>query len=498
MEPLRSLPKWIRERTNVLNQMSVQKDTADFVLVWLQQTLRGHDHPSIEAGLFLARELDLPILVYHGLRCDYPYASHRLSRFILGASREMGLELRRRNIHCIQLIQRDTEHGKGMVYRLAERAACVITDDHPTFVASAQAKAFASNVNVSCLSVDSTLLVPHRCLPDDLGSTAAFRTAHTPKRETAMDVGVEENVSSVRKSIDRLPDELMELAQLSERDLDTLVETLPIDQKLRYGTEFEASASAAQARLLAIDENFVRSYPSQRNNASFKFGATGLSPYLHFGMVAPWHVVSQVRSSGAPKSSAYKLLDELLTWREWSHYRLRQNSALMRYETLPQKARASLSEHASDRRQPELSIGDVLHGRTPDQLFNAAARSWLHTGWLHNNLRMYWAKQLLRFMPTPQGAWAAGCYINDRVSYDGRDPATYISMRWAFGEAKPGYRNLPIYGFVAPKSSVPIMKRDGMSQWTHDWSRQETVQLDCANFAERAAMYGVAPEEIWR
>ncbi|WP_336985574.1 hypothetical protein [Altererythrobacter aquiaggeris] len=34
-----------------------------YVLVWLQQTLRGHDHPTIDAGVQIANELGIPALV---------------------------------------------------------------------------------------------------------------------------------------------------------------------------------------------------------------------------------------------------------------------------------------------------------------------------------------------------------------------------------------------------------------------------------------------------
>ena len=51
------------------------------------------------------------------------------------------------------------------------------------------------------------------------------------------------------------------------------------------------------------------------------------------------------------------------------------------------------------------------------------------------------------------------------MSLDGRDPATYASIQWAFGDGKPGYSQKPIYGKVAPKSDRAILKREGMKEW---------------------------------
>ncbi|PJF37754.1 MAG: DNA photolyase, partial [Phototrophicales bacterium] len=104
-------------------------------------------------------------------------------------------------------------------------------------------------------------------------------------------------------------------------------------------------------------------------------------------------------------------------------------------------------------------------GNTPDRTWNAAQKEWRNCGWLHNNLRMYWAKQILRFTETPQQAWDLACYLNDHISLDGRDPATYASMQWAFGNAKLGYSEKEIYGWVAPKSDRTLLKRKGMKEW---------------------------------
>lgn len=472
----------------MLNTMPAIRGDAEYVLVWLQQTLRGHEHPAIEVALEIARQRGVSVLVYHGLRCDYPYASRRLSRFILGASRAMGLTLRERGIVCRQLVQTSSEHGKGMVYRLAEKALCVVIDDHPTFVARAQADRFAASEHTPTLAVDATRLVPHSQLGGPLHVTKNFRAAHTAKREAWIGgCGDAGTVGSFPMA--DLPDELVELAAMSEADIDRLAASLPIDQNLVEVAHFPATRDAVKARLDSINEDFVRNYRWQRNNPAQPLGATMLSPYLHFGMVSPWEVVQRIEGSGAPRSYGYKLRDELLTWREWTHWRMTGRPDLLRYDTLPSWARKTLAAHADDPRNPLLDITQVLHGRTGDPVFDAAARCWLATGWLHNNLRMYWAKQVLRFMAGPEAAWAACCYINDRLSYDGRDPATYVSMRWAFGEARPGYRETAIYGLVMPKSPTAILKRAGMASWVKGWSTVDVSEVDCSNFYELKKAY---------
>ena len=84
---------------------------------------------------------------------------------------------------------------------------------------------------------------------------------------------------------------------------------------------------------------------------------------------------------------------------------------------------------------------------------------------MHNNLRMYWAKRIIAMTPSPEAGWATACYLNDRLSLDGRDPATYGNLAWAFGDAQPGYRRNPIYGIVPTRTDASIRKQEGGPVW---------------------------------
>jgi deoxyribodipyrimidine photo-lyase len=80
---------------------------------------------------------------------------------------------------------------------------------------------------------------------------------------------------------------------------------------------------------------------------------------------------------------------------------------------------------------------------------------------MHNYLRMYWAKRIIAMTPSPEAGWATACYLNDRLSLDGRDPATYGNLAWAFGDAQPGYRRVPIFGLVPTRVDTTLRKVNG-------------------------------------
>ena len=157
---------------------------------------------------------------------------------------------------------------------------------------------------------------------------------------------------------------------------------------------------------------------------------------------------------------------------------------------LPRWSLETLSAHVADPRPQVYRLDDLVHARTDDDVWNAAQRQFLLDGWMHNNLRMYWVKQFLKWLPTPQQAWAAAVWINDHLSLDGRDASTYAGIRWGFGEAKRGYRELPIYGWVPPKSDRAIRNRTGMTNWVAEMNARPMIKV---SVNERRAMRMYSP-----
>ena len=65
-----------------LNDRPIDK-SGDFVLYWMQMQRRFSCTHSLDYAIKCANELDKPLIVYEGLRMDYPWASARLHRFVL-------------------------------------------------------------------------------------------------------------------------------------------------------------------------------------------------------------------------------------------------------------------------------------------------------------------------------------------------------------------------------------------------------------------------------
>ena len=470
-------------RTRRLNEQPVSREGCDYVLCWLTQALRAEENPALDAAIALGNELELPVVVLHTLENRYPYASHRLHRFILEASRDLEAGVRARGLRFVRWVRREGEGAEGavdLVARLAERAAAVVVDDVPTFVTHEYAEVLSQRLKRAVYAVDACCAVPMNALAEPLDTTKAFRAAHTKLRPL--------HLNAELRQVPSLPafegdlEVSSESLELDEAGLDALIRETGVDMSVPPAPGFSGSRSAALARLEFAVREVVPRYKWTRNNPALEDATAKLSPWLHFGVLSPREVARAVLDAEAEgkvhAAARWKFFDEFLTWRECYHHRARHEANWDQWEGLPEWARDTLQAHADDPRPNLYSLDTLIHGETDDETWNAAQKGFLLDGWLNNNLRMYWVKQLLRWRATPQEAWATACYLNDRFSLDGRDASTYGGIRWGFGEGKKGYREIEMYGEVAPKSDRALRRREGVPEWLEEQAKREVYRVE--------------------
>ena len=454
-----ALARW-REapRVRPLNDRAPEQN-GRYVLCWLQQALRVCDNPVIDAAIRLGNALGLPVLVYHGVREDYPYASDRLHRFILGAGVDLAAGCAERSLACVRHVDRAGAREKGLVHRLAADAAAVVLEDQPSFVARWQSERVAARASVPVYAVNTACLVPPAVLGEGIAGRGGFLRRHEPERAAWSEWDEEApDLSPYTGPLPFTPD------RPEEGDLYALVAGLAIDHSLPPGDTHPAGRVAAEARLARAATDILPGYASARNDATRTDGASGLSPYLHFGVLGPREVMQAVSASGAGGQHRAKFADELLGWREWFHYQARSLDAPERWDRVAPWARATLADHAADPRPEQETLTAMLRGETRDETWNACQRQFLVQGWMHNNLRMYWGKRIIAMTPSPEAAWATACYLNDRLSLDGRDPSTWGNIAAIFA-GKPSDREQPIYGRVATRGDGSTRRREGGDVW---------------------------------
>ena len=126
-------------------------------------------------------------------------------------------------------------------------------------------------------------------------------------------------------------------------------------------------------------------------------------------------------------------MEELIVRRELSDNFCFYNPCYDRLDGFPAWARATLDRHRRDPRDYLYTPEQFEQARTHDDLWNAAQREMVRTGKMHGYLRMYWAKKILEWTPSPEEALKIAITLNDRYELDGRDPNGYAGIAWSLG-----------------------------------------------------------------
>jgi predicted NAD/FAD-dependent oxidoreductase len=206
----------------------------------------------------------------------------------------------------------------------------------------------------------------------------------------------------------------------------------------------------------------LRSYARRRNNAADHGGVSRLSAYFHYGMISPMRIARE-----AAEHAAEKFLDELLIWRELAfHFCRHMGEKVDSLDGVPEWARATLSQHAADRRTDHHSWETLARGITGDPLWDACQQSLLKHGELHNNVRMTWGKAFLKWTQSPERALQLAIDLNHRYALDGRDPSSYGGLLWCFGQFdRPFEPEQPVLGTVRTRDLEEHTKRIDLAKF---------------------------------
>jgi predicted NAD/FAD-dependent oxidoreductase len=209
---------------------------------------------------------------------------------------------------------------------------------------------------------------------------------------------------------------------------------------------------------------------ARRRNDPLLEGTSRLSPYLHYGMVSPLRIAREAAAAAVAGSDKY--LDELLVWREMAYAFCRYRPDHETLAALPDWARDTLRRHASDPRPARYSWETLARGRTGDPLWDAAQRSLLIHGELHNNVRMTWGKALLNWTRDAESALRVIIDLNHRYALDGSDPASFGGILWCLGQFdRPFPPPQPIRGTVRGRSTQEHARRLDVEAYTRRATR---------------------------
>lgn len=433
------------------------------VVYWMRNAMRAHENPALDTAVEIAAQLDLPLLVYQGLSPHYRYASDRHHTFILQGARDVQTECRELGISYAFYLSTDRDSPKRLL-ELGQSAAVIVTEDMPVdpprrFLKRLRSETLSTQTPI--IAVDTSCVVPMQLIGKPI--TRAFQFRSATKKLYLERLTRAWPASSCRArpfELARLPSERLDL---KTADLPALVASCEIDHAVGPVVDTIGGSTAGYARWEQFRTKQLARYAKQRNNALLD-GVSRMSAYLHYGMVSPFRIARQAaeyRNAGAEK-----FLDELLIWRELAYAFCFYREDHDQWSALPEWAQATLKQHSIDARPELYSWESLARGRTNDPFWNAAQRSLLVNGELHNNVRMTWGKAILNWADDPRRALELIIDLNHRYALDGRDPASYGGILWCLGQFdRPFEPEQPILGTVRPRPTHSHAERLDVSEF---------------------------------
>jgi len=440
--------------------------TGDFVLYWLQTTMRSRNNPALNHAAQTANELGLPLVVYQGLRPDYPWASDRFHTFILESAIDMAADFAQRGIpYGLYMDPRLGAKGEprapSPLETLARRAALVITDYFPTFIVPRQIRRLRERVDAPVIAVDACTIVPMSYISRAHPTARGFRTEALAALPHYL-----HPVGNVEPRISRPFEFPFESSIPADGGIDpvALAASCDIDHTVRPSPTIRGGQRAARARLEAFLATGLRRYAEDRGDPNHPEAVSGLSPYLHFGNISPQEALLGAREVAPPAQYA-RFQDELLVWRELAHNFCHHEPKHRTLDAAPTWARKELDDHADDPRPARYSLEALERGETESALWNAAQRCYVRDGTMPNYLRMLWGKAILHWSPDAATALATMEHLNNKYALDGRDPNSYAGFQWILGKFdRPFYRR-PVFGTVRYMSLTAAEKKFDVKRW---------------------------------
>jgi len=458
------------ERVVFLNNRSVPDAPA--VVYWVQASPRiGYNH-ALEYAIYLANHRRQPLHCVFCLTPGFPGANLRHYWFLFEGLQDLSANLRQRGIAL--------SVWTGDIATLADglrgQASTIVTDRGYLRVQREWRRHLAEAADCPVVQVETNVVVPvaTASTKEEYSAATIRRKIHAqwdrflaslpqqhPAQTTADGPGIDPVPGSglIRLDTERIT---------GPSDLASL---LDLDQTVAPVTGFHGGETDGRTRLKRFLTDRFEEYGARRNDPA-RDRVSRLSPYLHYGFISPVEIVvtaleraAEVTDTGddgdtAPlRDSTDTLLEELVVRRELAVNFCEYNDAYDRYESLPDWARRTLEEHASDPRPHEYTLSELEHAETADPYWNACQREMVLSGHMHGYMRMYWGKKILEWTTDPDEAYRRAIVLNDRYELDGRDPNGYAGVAWVFGKHDRPWVERSIFGKVRYMNANGLVRK---------------------------------------
>jgi len=466
----------------------------DVVVYWMTAARRPHWNHALDHAIHLARDHNLPLVVIECLALQHRWANDRISTFVLQGMIDNRDSFADSGVTYVPYVETKRKEASGLLRGWLHRARACVIDDYPTYYPKHVLNTAIDVKPCEVHVVDSNGFMAMRAQGRDFSTAYSLRRhlhktirehmhefpEAKPLRSTAdLPKLANGTVEAVFASTNTPPTPYEFLWRVAEGgDVGRqALSTLSIDHDVEPVVGKRGGHREGRRRWKEFFSSRLAAYHEMRNHPQER-GASGLSPWLHFGHISVHAVlhdlfthhqwdVSLVNPPNDGRRNGWwglsepveAFLDQIITWRDIGFIHCAMTENHTEYESLPQWAQTTLEEHATDERPYLYTLEQLESAQTHDPLWNAAQNQLRQEGIIHNYLRMLWGKKILEWSPSPQVAMEWMIALNDRWALDGRDPNSYTGIGWVLGKFDRGWTERAVYGKIRCMTSASTARK---------------------------------------
>jgi len=446
--------QWLHQTTN----------EGTYVLYWMDASMRVDKNHALETAIQIANHHHKPVVVVVALPTQNTTLRHQT--FVLEGLVDVANDL--------------ATHGIGFVVKtqpplialsaLLQDADTLVMDFaylKPQRAMRKEGYSLAREMNVSSVVVESNLVVPVRVTSDKEEYAAA-----TIRRK------VWKHVADCN-DMDALSTVAVPWAGSLPSDIDVhqwprVVHSISSDHHVTPSPLYHGGSREALQRLAVYLRDVI--FQDQPIPSDPALDATSkLSMYLHFGHISPLDILQRTldySSSPTPQmqDNMDRFLEQLIVRRELAFNYCYYNQGYDVFDQMTEPwAYLTMQQHANDPKEHVYSLAQLETATTHDPYWNAAMLEMTKTGFMHNYMRMYWAKKIIEWSPSFEEAFARSIYLDDKYFLDGTDPNGYTGVAWCYGKHDRAWTERAIFGKLRYMNAAGLERKFKIQEYVKRW-----------------------------
>ncbi len=451
-----SLGVFMDKRIKLKNKGFINDDGL-YVLYWMQHTQRIHDNGSLIYAIREANRLGLPLKVLFVISKTFPEGADRHYHFMLEGLRDLRASFETMGIDFTVELGKFTDIISSY---LGDASLLVMDKAYTRELRALRYHVVKKAKSLKVVEVENDLSVPVEMASNKLEYAArTIRKKLWKALENRSDFDAPETLNHRSESH----------ASLLDEPLKKIIDKCDIDHSVEKTDRFTGGETEALRRFDAYIENKINRYTE--SNDPGKFLTSELSPYLHFAMISPMHMLKTIEN-GMEKGTINQeageaFLEQLIVRRELAfNFVYYHKDGYDAFDKMTVEwAYKTMEEHKNDEKEILYSLETLINAETDDPYWNACMREMVDTGYMHNYMRMYWGKQIIKWSPSFEEAYERIKTLNNRYFLDGRDPNSFTGVAWCFGRHDRAFQETKLLGKLRPMTSGGIKRKFDMGPY---------------------------------